>query len=157
MAYTKTHWINGQAPALSAENLNKIEEGIYNADADITALSAELKKDYIIETGTDNGWEYRKWASGLYDARQAVAHNVAVNTAWGVLYTSSTVQVNLPSFQIAGTTAEYSVVGSTNGGEILRMVTLRFDGDYIAFAVALPASRAAAARTASLILQGRWK
>lgn len=30
MAYSKTTWVNGGPPALSAENLNKMEEGIYN-------------------------------------------------------------------------------------------------------------------------------
>ncbi len=33
MAYTKTVWVNGAAPAISAENLNKIEQGIYDAHA----------------------------------------------------------------------------------------------------------------------------
>lgn len=31
MAYTKTVWVNNQAPAINAENLNKIEDGIYNS------------------------------------------------------------------------------------------------------------------------------
>ena len=33
MAYTKTTWVNGQAPAINAANLNKIEQGIYDNDA----------------------------------------------------------------------------------------------------------------------------
>ena len=28
MAYTKTVWVNNQAPAINADNLNKIENGI---------------------------------------------------------------------------------------------------------------------------------
>ena len=31
MAYTKTTWVNNQAPAINADNLNKIEDGIYNS------------------------------------------------------------------------------------------------------------------------------
>lgn len=31
MAYTKTQWVNNQAPAIDATNLNKIEQGIYDA------------------------------------------------------------------------------------------------------------------------------
>lgn len=31
MAYEKTVWVNGGAPAINAANLNKIEQGIYNA------------------------------------------------------------------------------------------------------------------------------
>jgi hypothetical protein len=27
MAYTKTTWVNGSAPAINADNLNKIERG----------------------------------------------------------------------------------------------------------------------------------
>ena len=42
MAYTKTNWVNGQAPALSAENLNKIEEGIYNNAGDIASILADV-------------------------------------------------------------------------------------------------------------------
>ncbi len=31
MAYTKTNWSNGEAPAINETNLNKIEQGIYDA------------------------------------------------------------------------------------------------------------------------------
>lgn len=31
MAYEKTVWVNGQAPALDADHLNKIEQGIADA------------------------------------------------------------------------------------------------------------------------------
>ena len=31
MAYNKTVWINGTAPPINAENLNKIEKGIEDA------------------------------------------------------------------------------------------------------------------------------
>lgn len=31
MPYTKTNWVNGSQPAISAHNLNKIEQGIFNA------------------------------------------------------------------------------------------------------------------------------
>ena len=33
MAYTKTAWVNDSRPAISAENLNKIEQGIADAHA----------------------------------------------------------------------------------------------------------------------------
>ncbi len=31
MAYTKTNWSNGEAPAINGKNLNKMEQGIYDA------------------------------------------------------------------------------------------------------------------------------
>lgn len=36
MAYTKTQWVNNQPPAIDAENLNKIEQGIYDAHEELT-------------------------------------------------------------------------------------------------------------------------
>lgn len=38
MAYSKTVWVNDNAPALNAANLNKIENGIYNNANDIADL-----------------------------------------------------------------------------------------------------------------------
>jgi hypothetical protein len=40
MAYEKTVWVNGQAPALDAEHLNKIEQGIAGVDVMVQATSA---------------------------------------------------------------------------------------------------------------------
>ncbi|MCI4436949.1 MAG: tail fiber protein [Ignisphaera sp.] len=35
MSYTKTVWVDGQAPAIDSVNLNKIEDGIFNAHGQI--------------------------------------------------------------------------------------------------------------------------
>lgn len=35
MAYTKTEWVNGQSPNINADNLNKIEQGIFDNDSHI--------------------------------------------------------------------------------------------------------------------------
>lgn len=67
MAYTKTVWVNNQAPAINADNLNKIEDGIFNNDAAITNtnstvanLTTEVGKktvSYAIQvTLTSSGW-----------------------------------------------------------------------------------------------------
>ncbi len=42
MAYTPTQWVNGKPPALNAENLNKLEAGIQNNDAEINSINADL-------------------------------------------------------------------------------------------------------------------
>lgn len=56
MAYTKTNWVNGQAPALSAENLNKMEEGIYSNDANVALLLRGLiDLDTSAAAGTTDG------------------------------------------------------------------------------------------------------
>ena len=57
MSYTKTNWVNGQAPALSADNLNKIENGISNNDLRISALEAST----AVESETREGCQvYRQ-------------------------------------------------------------------------------------------------
>lgn len=42
MAYSKTNWNNLAAPAINAENLNKIEQGIADAHEDIDGKSQEI-------------------------------------------------------------------------------------------------------------------
>lgn len=43
------------------QNISQAQQDITQAQADITNLS----NDYIIEQGTQSGWSYRKWHSGL--------------------------------------------------------------------------------------------
>ena len=40
MAYSKTTWVNEGPPAIDADNLNNIEDGIANVDARVTNLEA---------------------------------------------------------------------------------------------------------------------
>ena len=42
MAYTKTVWVNNQAPAINADNLNKIEQGIFDTDAGVAAANSRI-------------------------------------------------------------------------------------------------------------------
>jgi hypothetical protein len=40
VAYSKTTWVNNQAPAINATNLNKVEAGIEDAHDDIATINA---------------------------------------------------------------------------------------------------------------------
>ena len=51
MSYTKTNWVNGSAPALSAENLNKMEQGIYEN-------SLMLTDAFYITTFSPTGYNF---------------------------------------------------------------------------------------------------
>lgn len=42
MSYTKTTWVNGNTPGIDATNLNKMEQGIYDAHGDIATLGATV-------------------------------------------------------------------------------------------------------------------
>lgn len=57
MAYTKTTWANGSAPAINATNLNKIESGIYDTDGALTT--------HLADTTTAHGINAKANASDL--------------------------------------------------------------------------------------------
>ena len=52
MAYTKTNWQNDQAPAINATNLNKIEQGIFDNDVNISGINETLGVDTNTWVGT---------------------------------------------------------------------------------------------------------
>ncbi|MFZ5352735.1 MAG: hypothetical protein ACOZCL_08430 [Bacillota bacterium] len=47
LAYIKTVWQNGLAPAINATNLNKIEQGIYDVTKEVIAHTAEYASDGV--------------------------------------------------------------------------------------------------------------
>lgn len=78
MAYTKTNWVNEGPPAIDANNLNHIEQGIYDNEQKINSI--------LFESGTSGDWSYRKYSDGTFEAWATIPFNVAVQTAWGSLY-----------------------------------------------------------------------
>ena len=63
MAYTKTNWVNEGPPAIDADNLNKIEQGIFNNDALIQALINTTTPDVQpVQLDSNN------WTSGVVSA-----------------------------------------------------------------------------------------
>lgn len=56
MAYTKTTWVNEGPPAISADNLNKIETGIYNNAEDCDdLLNGKINLNTAAAAGTVDG------------------------------------------------------------------------------------------------------
>ena len=56
MAYTKTTWVNEGPPAISADNLNNIEAGVFNNDANCTLLlDGKINLDTTAAPGTVDG------------------------------------------------------------------------------------------------------
>lgn len=51
MAYTKTVWVDGQAPAINADNLNKIENELSTLDGKVMAVGATTNSVTIAATG----------------------------------------------------------------------------------------------------------
>lgn len=54
--------------------------------------------DYVIEGGTNNGWDYRKYANGEFDAVRHVNPTIAYTTKTSNIYKSSDYTIQLPSF-----------------------------------------------------------
>lgn len=52
MAYNKTNWVNGSAPALDAEHLNKIESQLELLTSAVEALPAKIQAGSIAGTST---------------------------------------------------------------------------------------------------------
>ena len=80
--YTKTNWVNNSAPAINADNLNKIEAGIKaNADSinEFIANSSPLGDSDVIKCVTSDG-------VNLADQANAVAGK-ALNTSNGAVVT----------------------------------------------------------------------
>lgn len=51
MAYTKTTWVEGNPPGISASNLNKIEQGIYDAHQQKVSKSGDTMTGQLTITG----------------------------------------------------------------------------------------------------------
>lgn len=52
MAYTKTTWVNDQSPDIDADNLNKMEQGIYDAQFPDGGTEGQL----LARTANGRGW-----------------------------------------------------------------------------------------------------
>lgn len=115
MAYTKTTWVDGGPPGISASNLNKIEQGIYEAHQQKVSksgdtMTGELKLEgqhvVIKRPSTSGGWargldlrsgddtSTREAGIGFYGSGQNPPHTIYLgfgNSPWtgdrGVLIT----------------------------------------------------------------------
>lgn len=86
--YTKTTWVNGSVPAVSATNLNKIENGIDTA----TAITGQTST-------TNTGW------TATTDAGFAVKKDVAITGVLSTMYAD-----------ILFTTASFTIAQDANIG-----------------------------------------
>lgn len=161
---------------LSAENLNllqdNVEDAIDNVASDIPTIDSEISTsstngvenqaitnyvDEIEETGTTNGWTWRKWRNGVSECWKNKTWSVSVSNAWGTgLYYGTITGDDFPtnlfietpalSFSnITGTSVicmNSSNASSTNTGDIQ---------------VARGTSSTGAGGTISITAKGKWK
>ena len=150
MAYIKTTWVNGGPPALSAENLNKMEDGIF----------AAINEDFIVEQGTSGIWTYRKWDSGISECWGHYTWNITSWTAWGGFYYSNSAAsqvyptnlfIDEPTFLAQGFSSE--------GDAFLGIVAQNsnFNTQTSQFYLLRPTSGPNATGHISIHSRGRWK
>ena len=149
MAYTKTNWVNEGPPAIDADNLNHIEQGIYDNSLEITAL----KQDYIIAEGTSGDWYYRKWKSGHLEAWCNTSLSFAVSIQSGSFYIGNS-SVSIPSVIGVSSIKYVDVVYTGNEGDWTKVNTLSTTS--VGFALISGVSRAATSRTFMVYLQGTY-
>lgn len=118
MAYTKTNWTNGTAPAINATNLNKIEQGIKDNADDIDTINARNTVG-IVEAGTtSNSWDYRLWSDGTYEAwsSRTFSSIILQSSSQGTYYgADGTKNVPVPLFPNNANTGVTLVIGQENG------------------------------------------
>ena len=121
MAYSKTVWVNDNAPALNAANLNKIENGIYdNADA-IDTINASLAdiSVYVVAKGKDGIWDYTKWSDKTYEAVYVGNVNMLTGSAMaGGYFHQTSSALTPPSFS----SSVVSVHGAANSANLYAYV-----------------------------------
>lgn len=114
----------------------------------------KLAGSAIIETGTSNGWSYRKYADGYFEASREATTNVAISTSSGGIYFSPSIGIGVPSaFNIASVL--YANCNYSGAEGIWAKIN---SANASGFSVGLVSSvtRSAAMRTLYCTLKGRW-
>lgn len=84
----------------------------------------ELKQDYIKDQGSSNGWSWRKWESGIYEAEKVINYgqvsatqSLATIEGTKKLYASGPIPVNVPAppHTLTSGEIEYEVLGNSLG------------------------------------------
>lgn len=64
-------------PNVFSSNFETIDKEVYN-----------LKTDYVVAYGTQNGWTYRRWKSGLMECYARIKVSFTTNVKWYNIYRS---------------------------------------------------------------------
>ena len=110
MAYTKTVWVNNQAPAINADNLNKIEQGIFDTDAGVAAANSN-----VAALTTEVGKKTVSYAIQVTLASAGWSGGAQTVSATHVTATNSVIVSPIPAHQDAYSTAGILCTEQTAG------------------------------------------
>lgn len=88
----------------------------YTTRRDVAAMIQKASPVRVIESGVDNGWQYKKFSDGTYEAfKRLELSGVACDIAWGSLYVCTAQNFGArPSFDALGMEIQVSYVGLEN-------------------------------------------
>ena len=121
----------------------------------LTRILEALSVDYIVEEGTDNGWTYVKWNSGIAECWKWVTEdNLAMTTAEGYAYYSPNKTYPYPTGLFIGS-PEAQVSAECSG----RLVTCHIDDNnqtniHVYYSCSVSNTRKVYGHISS---KGRWK
>ena len=112
MAFTKTVWVDGKAPAINAANLNKIERGIANAETSngvrITPTSIEIFPGTSVEHGGYIDFHYNSNAADYTSRLLEAPSGYLTLNGMGILTRANIIAVWNVAVTFTNGVAEYS-------------------------------------------------
>lgn len=100
MAYTKTQWVNNEEPSINATNLNKIEQGIEDAQFPDGGLTGQM----LVKTDTGYGWDDIPESAQWGNITGQLSEQTDLYSELNTLTTSVGTKITSPS---GGTTGQY--------------------------------------------------
>lgn len=108
--FEKNQILDSEAKARARLNANKEDITIFTygtvdptdslvGEVYLHQYEGALETDYVIETGVDGQWTYRKWQSGLIECWCSVEHSsIAISNEYGSLFKSAAISpISYPS------------------------------------------------------------
>ena len=117
MAYEKTVWVNGQAPALDAEHLNKMEQGIADAVSvtpqTLSAIQQQQARENIFAAPADKFPYFSEYTGATLERTFEVSQNWRTYLVVSTYYEKLGIWMVLPQAQVVIPVVENSAVTIT--------------------------------------------
>lgn len=143
MSYTPLTWNLNAEPPINSDNLNHIEQGIFDAHNAIASLQA-----VTYTTVTDNGWTIKKFADGTYEGHKTETRSIPITTAWGSMWRSLDQTVTAPALS---TSIDFYTVDCNYPGTFCTVSSF-----YTLNWTAFSSTSETATRDVRYYIRGRW-
>lgn len=100
MAYTKTQWVNNEEPSINATNLNKMEQGIYDAQFPDGGSTGQM----LVKTDNGYGWDDIPESAEWGNITGQLSEQTDLYSELNTLTTNVDSKITAPS---GGTTGQY--------------------------------------------------